>query len=151
MHVRVARRPLIGLALISTLPAGFAHAAEHTVRMVDRGPDGTAMVYDPAFIRVAVGDSVVFQSTNPGHNAQTLTGAWPDGVPQLRGRIGQTVTLNCTAPGIYGILCLPHTANGMVGLVLAGDPVNLEAARAARVPAGRARQNWEALLAQVNA
>ena len=100
--------------------------------MLNVGPDGKPMVYDPLVLKVAVGDTVTFQPTNPGHNAQTIPGAWPEGVAETRGRIGQEVTLTCSAPGVYGIYCLPHAGMGMVMVVVAGDPVNLEAARAAR-------------------
>lgn len=104
---------------LSTVPAP-ADAAEHTVKMLTRGDAGT-MVFEPAFLQIAPGDTVVFESTQPSHNAELIAGMAPEGAEPFRGGINETFAVTFAEPGVYGYKCLPHYAMGMVGLIQVGD------------------------------
>ena len=60
------------------LTASFgAYAANHEVKMLDNGKDGS-MVFEPGYVNAKVGDTVTFKAANKGHWVQSK--ALPDGV-----------------------------------------------------------------------
>jgi pseudoazurin len=129
------RTLLAGSAALLTLPALPARAAEFEVQMLNRSDAGT-MVFEPILTRVAVGDTVKFVPTNPGHNAETIPGMLPDGAEPIKGSLGKEVDVTFTVPGVYGIKCMPHFNMGMTALVVVGDgpPANLDDAMNAMLP-----------------
>ncbi len=144
------RRPLLaGSAAILTLPVLPAHAAEFEVQMLNRSEAGV-MVFEPILTRVAVGDTVRFVPTDPGHNAETIPGMLPEGAEPFKGSIGQEIAVTFTVPGVYGVKCLPHLAMGMVALVVVGDepPANLQDAMSATVPPA-ARQRLDPVFGEI--
>ena len=114
--------------------------------MLNRGEAG-AMVFQPAYVQAEVGDTVRFVPTDRSHNAETVEGMLPDGAEMMVGDRDEEVVLTVDQEGVYGIRCKPHYAMGMVALVVAGDPVNLDQAAEVRHP-GRARTAFETLLEQ---
>jgi pseudoazurin len=134
------------------LPAGAALAEDHEVHMLNRGEDGQTMVFEPAYLEIAPGDTVVFLPTDRAHNAETIAGMVPEGGETFRGRMNEEVRVTFTQDGVYGVKCLPHYGLGMIALIKVGDgfPVNLEEAASVRQP-GRARQRMQALFDQLNA
>ena len=58
------------LILTAVLLASAAHAAEHEVKMLDIGSDKAPMVFEPAVLKIAPGDTVTFIPTNKGHNVE---------------------------------------------------------------------------------
>jgi pseudoazurin len=127
-----------------------AQARDWQVRMLNRGPDGAAMAYAPAFLAIQPGDTVHFLATDRGHNAESLPGMIPQGAAPFRGRINEEIVVRFTAPGLYGYKCLPHLGMGMVGLIQVGRAANRAeiAGAAARLP-GLGRRVMERLLASV--
>lgn len=134
-------------AVASMLLATTAFAETFEVQMLNKGAEG-AMVFEPAFIKAAVGDTVTFLSPDKGHNAESIEGMLPDGVEPFKSEMSKDFTLNLTSDGLYGIKCTPHYAMGMVALIQVGAPVNLDAA-AAVVQKGKAKARFEPLFAQV--
>jgi pseudoazurin len=134
-------------ALASMLLATTAFSESFEVQMLNKGTDG-AMVFDPAFIKAAVGDTVTFLSPDKGHNAESIKGMLPDGIEPFKSEMSKEFTLTLSAEGLYGIKCTPHYAMGMVALIQVGAPVNLDAA-AAVVQKGKAKTRFEPLFAQV--
>lgn len=127
---------LCALALASVaLDPGAAFAREVSVQMKDVGAAGL-MVFEPAFVRADVGDTVRFVPTDPAHNAQTIDGMLPAGVAPAAGGMGKPLVLTLSRPGLYGIKCGPHFSLGMVALIQAGSgpSPNLSAARSASLP-----------------
>ncbi len=129
-------------AALAIAVASPALAKDIVVQMKNQGSTpGQLMVFEPAFIKAAVGDTVKFLPTNPGHNAGTIPGLLPVGVPVQNGQINKEFDLKVTKPGIYGIKCTPHYSLGMVAIVQVGPgpSPNLAAARAVKLPglAGR--------------
>jgi len=103
--------------------------------MLNKGTDGTAMVFEPALVQVAAGDTVTFVPTDKGHNAESIEGMAPDGSEPFKGSMGKEIVVTFTVPGAYGVKCAPHLGMGMVALVVVGDaPANLEAAKTVKLP-----------------
>ena len=120
-----------------------SHAAEFEVKMLNKGVKG-AMVFEPDFIKAAVGDTVKFVIVDKGHNAESIKGMLPEAAEPLKGKVNEEVVLTLTQEGIYGVKCLPHYGMGMVALIVAGNPVNLDAAKTVKNP-GKAKTNLAAL------
>jgi pseudoazurin len=109
--------------------AGAAGAAEHQVRMLNKGDKGS-MVFQPALVRVAPGDTIKFVPTDKSHSAETIKGMLPDGAAEFKGKVNQEVTVTLDKEGVYGVKCPPHYGMGMVALIVVGQPVNAEQAKA---------------------
>lgn len=139
---------LIAASLAALLLTGAAQAENFDVRMLNKGAEG-AMVFEPAFVKAAVGDTITFLSTDKGHNAEAIAGMLPEGVQAFKSGMGEDYVLTLTAEGLYGVKCTPHYAMGMVALIQAGAPVNLEAA-AAVTQKGKAKTRFEPLFGQVS-
>ena len=131
------------------LAASPAAAKEHQVKMLNKGADGSLMVFEPAFIKIAPGDSVKFLATQKGHNAESVAGMAPAGGPVFKGKINEEIVVRFTKAGLYGYKCLPHVGMGMIGLVQVGGAGNKAAATAAaaKLP-GLGKKRMTALLAE---
>ncbi len=138
---------LIAAASATLFLSAAAYAENFDVKMLNKGAEG-AMVFEPAFVKANVGDTVTFISTDKGHNVEGIKGLLPNGVEDFKSGMGEDYVLTLTAEGLYGVKCTPHYTMGMVGLVQAGAPVNLDAASAV-VLKGKAKTRFEPLMAQV--
>lgn len=138
---------LITASLASLVLATAAHAENFDVKMLNKGVDG-AMVFEPAYVKAAVGDTITFLSTDKGHNAEGIEGMLPEGVEAFKSGMGEDYVLTLTAEGLYGVKCTPHYSMGMVALIQAGAPVNLDAAVAV-TQKGKAKTRFEPLFGQV--
>ena len=136
----------LAAAFATLLMATGVQAADHEIQMLNKGEKGT-MVFQPDFVRAAVGDTVTFLPTDKGHDAQSIPGMMPEGAEPFKGNISQKVTVTLDAEGVYGVKCAPHYGMGMVALIVTGKPVNLETAKAVKHP-GKAKKVFEALLTQ---
>jgi len=139
----------IGLLLVGTVAAlaiaGPAAAKDHQVKMLNSGARG-AMVFEPALVKVAPGDTVTFLATDKGHNAEVISGMIPAGAAPFKGKMNQNLTIKFTKPGVYGYKCLPHYGMGMVGAVIVGDPAaNSAQAKAVSHP-GKAKQVFASII-----
>ena len=132
-------------AALMLATSAFAETIE--IKMLNKGADG-AMVFEPAFVKAAVGDTINFVSPDKGHNVESIEGMLPEGVEPFKSKMSEDFTLTLTAEGVYGVKCTPHYAMGMVALIQVGAPVNLDAA-AAVVQKGKAKARFEPLFAQV--
>jgi pseudoazurin len=141
-------RPLAALFAALALAATPALAADHQVQMLNRGDAGN-MVFEPSALHIQPGDTVTFVSVNPGHNAETIADAIPEGAARFRTAISRDETVNFEIPGVYIIKCTPHLPMGMVMVVQVGDdPYNLDQVKAVRVPP-IAAQRLEAAYAEL--
>ena len=143
---------LITAALGALMLAPAALAEDHEIRMLNAGPDGAPMVFEPAYLEIEPGDTVTFVNAQGAHNAQTIDGMIPDGGEGFRGGMRQDVSFTPEAEGVWGIKCMPHYGAGMVALIKVGEgeAANLAEASEVRHP-GRARQRFEALFEQAEA
>lgn len=115
---------LLTLSLLFAL--GLVRAAEYTVEMKNMGADGP-MVFEPAVIKVAVGDTVKFVLVDQLHNSESVKGLTPEGSVTWQGEMNQDISVTLDKEGVYVYQCTPHVMLGMVGVIVAGAPVNLEA------------------------
>jgi pseudoazurin len=138
---------LITASLASLVLATATYAENFDVKMLNKGVDG-AMVFEPAYVKAAVGDTITFLSTDKGHNAEGIKGMLPEGVEAFKSGMGEDYVLTLTAEGLYGVKCTPHYSMGMVALIQAGAPVNLDAAVAV-TQKGKAKTRFEPLFSQV--
>jgi pseudoazurin len=129
---------MMATAVVLMTMAGGALAAEVEVKMLNKGVEG-AMVFEPAMVKVAPGDTVKFVATDKGHNAETIKGMLPADATPFLGKNGEDVAVTFDKPGIYGVKCLPHYGMGMVAMVVVGTPDNVDAAKAVPQP-GKAKQ-----------
>ena len=120
---------LLATAAVLMTVAGSAFAAEVEVKMLNKGAEGM-MVFEPALVKVAPGDTVKFVATDKGHNAETIKGMLPADAAPFAGKSGEDVVVTFDKPGVYGVKCLPRYGMGMVAMVVVGTPTNLEEAKA---------------------
>jgi len=134
----------LGAAVVLSSAAG---AAEIEIKMLNKGERG-AMVFEPDFVKAAVGDTIRFVAVDKGHNAEAIKGMIPEGATPFKGKINEDVSVTLDKEGVYGVKCMPHYAMGMVALIEVGKPVNLEEAKAVK-QAGKAKTVFDELFAQV--
>lgn len=161
----ISRRSLLagsaGLAVAATIGGRRASAQEsdagqssegaqtHEVQMVNKDPEGRAMQFDPAYLKIALGDSVKFVATDKGHNSETILGMVPEGAETWKGKINEEIIVTFDKEGIYGYKCLPHFALGMVGIIQVGDSTeNFDSAETVKLP-GKAKLRMAELVAQI--
>lgn len=102
-------------------------AAEFTVKMLNTGKDGP-MVFEPSYVKVAVGDTVTFVPAEKGAH-YSVSMLQPAGAKPWRGMPDQELKVKFDKEGLYLYACEPHKALGMVGIIQAGKPVNLAEAK----------------------
>lgn len=123
--------------------AGVSQAAEVQIKMLNKGTEGV-MVFEPAVVKIAPGDTVRFVATDKGHNVETIEAMLPEGAQAVVGKISEEVAITFDKPGVYGYKCKPHYGMGMVAMVVVGDAPNLDQAKAATHP-GKAKQVFASL------
>jgi len=95
-------------------------SANHVVKMLNQGTGGV-MIFEPAVLKVAVGDSVTFESTDAAHNSASLPGMIPANAVPWNGQLSRDITVTLTEPGVYAYQCTPHSMMAMVGVIQVGD------------------------------
>lgn len=137
----------IAAALTGLLAAGTAQAADHQVHMLNKGEKG-AMVFQPDFVIAAPGDTVTFVPTDKSHDAASINGMIPEGAEPFKSKLNEQVTITLEKEGVYGVKCTPHYGMGMVGLIVVGEPVNLDQAKGIK-QTGKAKKIFTELFAQL--
>ena len=95
-------------------------AADQTIEMLNK-QGKESMVYSQKIVRVNVGDTVFWKSTDKGHNVEFIRGGVPEGVDKFKTKYNVDVEYKFTIPGIYAYWCTPHKNMGMIGFVVVGD------------------------------
>ena len=98
---------------------------EHTVKMLNNGAGGQ-MIFEPAVLKVSVGDTVHFKATDAAHNSASIEGMVPDGAKSWAGALSQDISVVMDTEGVYVYQCDPHVMMAMVGVIQVGDAVNLD-------------------------
>jgi pseudoazurin len=86
-----------------------------------------SMFFEPAFLEVRPGDSITFLVTDFDHQPQSVF--VPAGAEQWKAEPGQSITVEFSQQGLYIYDCAYHNVMGMAGVILVGDPENLDEAR----------------------
>ena len=108
----------------------FVSAANHEVKMLNSGVEGF-MVFEPAVLKAAIGDTVTFKATDMAHNSASIDGMIPEGANPWNGAMSQDVTVIVNKEGVYVYQCTPHSMMAMVGVIqVGGSLVNMDAVQA---------------------
>tara|TARA_B100000945_G_C20418270_1_gene616322 strand:- start:762 stop:1217 length:456 start_codon:yes stop_codon:yes gene_type:complete len=92
----------------------------HTVKMLNQGSTGV-MVFEPAVLKINVGDTVTFEATDAAHNSASIPGMLPPNANAWNGQLSRDISVTFDIPGIYGYQCTPHAMMAMVGVIQVGD------------------------------
>ena len=101
---------------LSLEKVGLSEGSEHTVRMLNMGPDGS-MVFDPPVIKVSVGDIIHFKATDLSHNSVSIKDMIPAGASAWSGALNQDISVKLEDEGVYVYQCDPHILMAMVGVI----------------------------------
>ena len=102
----------------------LSSGSEHTIKMLNVGPSGT-MVFDPAVIKVSIGDTIHFKSTDMAHNSVSIPNMTPSGAKGWTGLMNEDISVTLESEGIYVYQCDPHLMMAMVGVIQVGDATNI--------------------------
>lgn len=83
-----------------TVTGTSASAADHEVRMLNKGPDGQPMQFDPAFLKVQPGDTVTFVAVDKGHNSKSILGMVPEAAETWKGKMNEEIKLTFSVEGV---------------------------------------------------
>jgi plastocyanin len=103
--------------------------------------DGSRVWFDPVGVHLQPGQTVRWTNRDPG-NSHTVTSYHPQ-IFERPQRIpvgakpwnsdyllpNESFSQNFTAEGVYDYYCIPHEHAGMVGRIVVGEPVAVDAAR----------------------
>jgi pseudoazurin len=95
-------------------------SANHEVKMLNQGPSGV-MIFEPAVLKINIGDTVTFKSVDAAHNSASIPGMIPAGASPWNGQLSQDLTVSFDVAGIYGYQCTPHSMMAMVGVIEVGN------------------------------
>ncbi len=115
-------RTLLTSAAVMVALGGSVAAETFEVKMLNKG-DGGSMIFEPAALRIAAGDTVKFIPADKGHNAESVKGMIPEGATVFAGKINEEIDVTLTEPGLYGVKCKPHWGMGMVMVIAVGDDI----------------------------
>ena len=122
--MEIMKKILLTLMFLMATPV---IAADHTVEMLSSS-NGEMMVFKPAVLKIAPGDSVTWKATNPAHNTASIAEMTPDASLEWNGKINEELKITFTKEGVYGYKCTPHYILGMIGIIAVGDNLaNLDA------------------------
>jgi pseudoazurin len=86
------------------------------------------MVFEPSFLRMQRGDTVVFRTAQGGGH-QSSSVLLPQGAVPWRTSHDVTTRITLNVEGVYLYVCEPHLAMGMVGVLQVGRATNAAAAQ----------------------
>lgn len=102
----------------------LSEGSEHVVKMLNSG-DGGQMIFEPAVMKVSVGDTIHFKATDMSHNSASVQGMVPNGASAWAGSMNQDVSVTLDTEGVYVYQCDPHAMMAMIGVIQVGDAVNM--------------------------
>ncbi len=142
-------RTLTTALVLTTLLGGAALAETVEVKMLNKSGKET-LVFEPAFVKIAAGDTIRFVPEDKGHNAESIKGMMPADAEPFKGKISKEVEVTFDKDGLYGVECKPHFAMGMVMTVAVGDVAEApDDFLAGRIPP-KAKKRFEEQLANLN-
>ena len=124
-------------------------AENTTVEMLNK-LDKRTMVFSQEIVRINLGDTVFWKSTDPGHNVQFISkNGVPDGVEKFKSKVSKDTEFTFTIPGIYAYWCVPHKTLGMICFVIVGDDLsNLDSVKKVKF-IGKSKKIAKGLIAEI--
>jgi len=95
-----------------------AAAKTHTI-------NAEARIFKPDIIYINPGDTVGWTNMT-SHNTVSVDGLIPEGATPWAGKLGENLQITLDVEGIYAYVCQPHIGFGMVGVIVVGQPDNLD-------------------------
>ncbi len=95
-------------------------SANYDVKMLNQNASGV-MVFEPAVLKINVGDTVTFRSIDAAHNSASIPGMIPEGATPWNSELSKDLTVSFDVAGIYGYQCTPHSMMAMVGVIEVGN------------------------------
>ena len=110
----------LGVCLFFT--SGLLQAKEHEMKLLTAGSNGTMMVFEPNFLKIAPGDTVNFIPSDASHNAESFS--VPSENSTFTTPYGKATKVTFDEQGVVLVKCLPHFALGMIAVIQVGDKVD---------------------------
>ena len=117
--MRINKSLALVIAIMSLLGVSNSYAEEHVI-------NAQARVFNPDIIYIQPGDTVKFVNMT-SHDAKSVEGLIPEGAEHFDSGLGNNLTLKLDVEGVYAYVCVPHIGFGMVGAIVVGKPVNIDA------------------------
>ena len=124
--------PSSSAAANSIAKVQLSEGPEHTVKMLNNGTGGQ-MIFEPAVLKVSLGDTIHFKATDAAHNSASIDGMVPDGAKSWSGALSQDISVVMDTEGVYVYQCDPHVMMAMVGVIQVGEAINLDNIKASAV------------------
>lgn len=96
------------------------------------------LIFNPLVVKINPGDSVSWRNMST-HNSESIDGLIPEGAEKWNSPMSENYQRTFTQEGIYVYKCTPHIGAGMGGVIIVGEPVNLEQIKNADVTGGAGR------------
>ena len=103
----------------------LSQGSEHIVKMLNSG-EGGQMIFEPAVIKVSIGDTIHFKATDMSHNSASVEGMVPSGASSWAGQLNQDISVTLDTEGVYVYQCDPHAMMAMIGVIQVGNAVNMD-------------------------
>ena len=135
--------------LVFFISTNTAFTADVTIEMLNKLDDRN-MVFSSEIVKVDVGDTVFWVSTDKGHNVEFISkNGVPDGVEKFKSKVNKDAEFTFTIPGIYAYWCTPHKSMGMIGFVIVGDDLsNLDSIKKVKF-VGKSKKLAKSLIAEI--
>jgi len=136
------------LILTITLWTSLSYAADVTIEMLNKH-DNEYMVFSQKIVKVDIGNTVFWKSTNPGHNVEFIKDGVPEGVGKFKSKLSKDIEYKFTIPGIYAYWCTPHKSMGMIGFVIVGNDLSNMDSIAKIKYSGKSKKIAKELISQI--
>ena len=107
----------------------LSEGSEHIVKMLNNGASGQ-MIFEPAVLKVSVGDTIHFKATDAAHNSVSVEGMVPEGANSWAGALSQDISVVLDTEGVYVYQCDPHVMMAMIGVIQVGEATNINEIKA---------------------
>ena len=114
----------VAAAPVAAKKVELSEGSEHTVKMLNSG-DGGQMIFEPAVLKVSLGDTIHFKAADMSHNSASIDGMLPDGAESWSGQMNTDISVTLNTEGVYVYQCDPHVMMAMIGVIQVGEAVNM--------------------------
>ena len=108
----------------------LSQGSEHEVKMLNSG-EGGQMIFEPAVLKVSVGDTIHFKAADMSHNSAVIDGMLPAGAEAWAGQMNMDISVTLDTEGVYVYQCDPHVMMAMIGVIQVGEATNMNDIKAA--------------------
>ena len=119
-----ASQSVAAVAPMAVKKVELSEGSEHTVKMLNSG-EGGQMIFEPAVLKVSVGDTIHFKASDMSHNSASIDGMLPDGAESWSGQMNMDISVTLDTEGVYVYQCDPHVMMAMIGVIQVGEAVNM--------------------------